>query len=623
MLAFHFSLISFAIPRKLDCWSPACRTHKSAENFHFELLLKGSTLNFVFLSKVSIFKYPASSSLQSKLKVQESMMIGLSSFDRGKKEAQLPSRSLPDGTSLLSSFDQEDQEAQLPSISLPDGTSILNSDGSGLDRIHDGIFIQPQTGFVIKTKSGKQQKMFVNVTFHDTIEVPGTKKKLDEKGKEVEGLNVPLSMGPIRKCSDKAGIECLVVDGIVNPVVRKEMEEDSTGSQRNFVCQLLMQCFDQKYKDLAPLDRKYSLPKMDYFGYIHVTSGEICRKKSDKVEVVKQYVRDTRSTPKIEEIDSILKQGTPRSPPLDLRISLQLLDGQMLSVQQYLDILKSSTGSNNEMLPCFLPDEEWDKSFPFIFDIGHDEEYCVTQIIVKASIPASDLDSMTVSASVYSLHLFGSTFQPTQCILPFPVESKSVICNVDRETLKLCVSVAVQTTSKDQNADVGSGPWLMARALSGGKANPKTKRKSTQDQKDLEKNAVSDISTDIMQESDPFHLQSLFPWNRHQSSGKQQGSLDGLPEDRFHNKDSVSQHLMQQQEGERTQKIKQSQDDKEERLRENDAEYVNAADFKTSGRKRASIENDGEHQEYLKRAEGVVKRCVDVEVNNLYWYKML
>lgn len=550
-------------------------------------------------------------------------IMELSSLDRGDKEEKLPSISLPDGISLLSSLDQGDKEAQLPSILLPGGATILNSDGSGLDRVHDGIFIRPQTGFVIKTKSGNQQKLFINVTFHDAMEEPGTKKKLDEKGKEVEGLNVPLSMGPIRKCSDKSGIECLVVDGIVNPVIRKEMEEDSTGSQRNFVCQLLMQCFDQKYKDLAPLDRKYSLPKMDYIGYIHVASGEICRKKSDNVEVVKQYVRDTRSKPKIEEIDSILTQGTPRSPPVDLCISLQLLNGQVLSVQQYLDILKRSTGSRNEVLPCFLPDEEWDKSFPFIFDICQDEEYCVTQMIVKASIRESDFDSITVSASVYSLHLSGSTFQPTQCILPFPVESKKIICNVDTETLELCVSMAVQTTSRDQSADVGSGPWLMARALSGGKANPKAKRKPTQDQQDLEKKAVSDISTDIMQANDPFHLQSLFPWNRYQSPGKQQGSLDGLPEDRFHNKDSVSQHLMQQQEGEKTQKIKLSQDDREERLRENDVEYVNAADFKTSGRKSASIKYDGDHQNYLKRAEGMVMRCVDVEVNNAYWYKML
>jgi len=535
----------------------------------------------------------------------------------------------------LSSLGREDKDEQLSSVLLPDGTSILNSDGSGLDRIHDGIFIEPQSGFTIKTKSGKQQKLFINVTFHDAIEEPGTKKKLDEKGKEVEGLNVPLSMGPIRKCSDKSGNVCLVVDGIVNPVIRKEMEEDTTGSQRNFVCQLLMQCFDQKYKDLAPLDRKYSLPKMDYIGYIHVTSGEICRKKSDKVEVIKQYVRDTRSTPKIEEIDrpkcdnrandSISKQGTPRSPPIDLHVSLQLLNGQVLSVQQYLDIIKNSTGSRNEMLPCILPDEEWDKSFPFIFDIGQDEEYCVTQMIVKASIQESDLNSMTVSASLYSLHLSGSSFQPTQCILPFLVESKNVTCSVDKETLEVCVSMAVfvQTTKKDHNADVGSGPWLIARALSGGKANPKAQRKSSQDQKDLGKNAVSDISTDIMQENDPFHFQSLFPWKRYQSSGKQQGSLDGLPEDRFHKKDSVSQHLMEQQEEDKSQKKKLSQDDREEHLRENDVEYINAADFKTSRRKSATTNDDGEHQEFLERAEGMVKRCMDVEVNNTYWYKML
>jgi hypothetical protein len=62
-----------------------------------------------------------------------------------------------------------------------------------------------------------------------------------------------------------------------------------------------MQCFDQKYKELSPLDRKYSLPNTKYIGYVNVKTGEIVRKMGKDVEICKQYIKDTSSRPKIVE----------------------------------------------------------------------------------------------------------------------------------------------------------------------------------------------------------------------------------------------------------------------------------------------------------------------------------
>ena len=513
------------------------------------------------------------------------------------------------------------EETPLPKISLPDGKSLFNSDGSGLDQAHEGIFIRPQPGFTIKTKSAKQQKLFINVTFHDAIQEPGTKKKLNEAGKEVEGLNLPLSMGLIRQCSDRAGNECIAVDGILNPVIRRQMEQDTTGSERNFVCQLLMQCFDQKYKDLAPLDRKYSLPKMCYIGYIHAISGEIVRKKSDKVEVLKQYVKDLRSTPKIEEVSrppfdtrKIEIESTSLSPSIDMHTSLQLSNGQGLSVQQYLNNIKVS----KESLPCYLP-EEWDQSLPLSADCNHNGDYKVTRVIVKASITQSHLSSMAISVSAYSLYISGPTFQPTQCILPFPVEPREAVCNINKETLELCVSMVVQTTDNGEDADVGSEQWLITRALSGGKPHPDPKRKSAQAQNSLEEKKDLDSITMSEMEDDPFHLQSIFPWKRDKPSEKKQDRLSGLPEDKYHEKDFSSQHLMQQHEEEKTQKRQRSQKDR----KETGIEYVNSAEFQPSKRDIVPIVNNREHQECLKSVEDMLKRCVDVEITNTYWFKML
>ena len=63
-----------------------------------------------------------------------------------------------------------------------------------------GITITPEPGFVVKTKRNSlQTKVFINVCTHEVIDKPGVKKKLDDKGEEVEGINIPMSVGANRK----------------------------------------------------------------------------------------------------------------------------------------------------------------------------------------------------------------------------------------------------------------------------------------------------------------------------------------------------------------------------------------------------------------------------------------
>ena len=92
----------------------------------------------------------------------------------------------------------------------------------------------------------------------------------------------------MRPGQDKSKNECLIVDIIVSPTVTTEANEDSTGKYRDFVCNLGIQCIENKYKDMGELDRKYKLPKLKYMG--------------GKIEA--QYIQDRSKMPKIEEVSS-------------------------------------------------------------------------------------------------------------------------------------------------------------------------------------------------------------------------------------------------------------------------------------------------------------------------------
>lgn len=102
---------------------------------------------------------------------------------------------------------------------------------------------------------------------HNEIAEPAMKKRLDESGQEVEGLNIPMSVGPGRPCTDKAGEMCVVFDIIVSPSVLSQAKEDATGKYRDFVCQLAIQSAENKHK--MPLDYRYKLPKgLKYIGQV-------------------------------------------------------------------------------------------------------------------------------------------------------------------------------------------------------------------------------------------------------------------------------------------------------------------------------------------------------------------
>lgn len=117
------------------------------------------------------------------------------------------------------------------------------------------------------------------------------KKRLDENGEEIEGLNIPMSVGPRKDDTDKAGVPCMVFDIMVNPTVVRDAVEDNVGKNKDFLCQLAIQSLEQKYK--LSLDRRYKLPKLKVHG-----------------ELQEQYIQDRKNMPKIEEVS--IKKAAPK-----------------------------------------------------------------------------------------------------------------------------------------------------------------------------------------------------------------------------------------------------------------------------------------------------------------------
>ena len=77
--------------------------------------------------------------------------------------------------STLENFEQQNQ------ILLPGGAASLGKDGIKAEE--KGIMITPVPGFTLKTRNlANNQKIFINICTHNDIDIPGIKKKLNDKG---------------------------------------------------------------------------------------------------------------------------------------------------------------------------------------------------------------------------------------------------------------------------------------------------------------------------------------------------------------------------------------------------------------------------------------------------------
>mmetsp|Transcript_24890 Transcript_24890/g.41478 ORF Transcript_24890/g.41478 Transcript_24890/m.41478 type:complete len:714 (-) Transcript_24890:90-2231(-) len=355
-----------------------------------------------------------------------------------------------------------------------------------------GITITPTAGFTYKTsRFADGMKVFINMAQHEAIDEPGMKKKLNENGEEIEGMNIPMSVGAPRSDQDKKGEACIVYDIIVNPVVVKEATADKTGKYRDFICQLGMQYLEQKYKE--DLDKRYKLPKLKYMG----------------PEIVSQYIQDRKAMPKIEEVSSSNNTSTGKTKNGEVgtkqgeseRMKVEVIDKELEYTCHWLEVNTNTAEqdgnedshgikcSSNENGLEYLPDTTTlDMEYYHLTPYNHSlveyidpvHEPPNTLAATKAIVLRMEYESYQLTVpqdarivlSPYRVHIKLPGYKKVICHLACAIQPACSYYTLQRP-YEGCVSkvalellLRIDARSWDEHADAGSKPWLMAQALS-------------------------------------------------------------------------------------------------------------------------------------------------------------
>ncbi len=583
-----------------------------------------------------------------------------------------PLQTNQDSTTLLDAFNANLQREKEDCVILPGGKTRLRGDGSGVDIRHDGVLVSPNVGFVLKTKvlRGKESKIFINICYHDEIERPGQKKKLDDNGNSVEGLNVPLSMSPIRICKDKANTPCLVVDAIVHPSVKGDMEKDQTGAHRDMLCMIIIQCFDQKYPECAPLDPKYKLPRLSYFGYVDSKTGDVVRKQGENTEVYKQNVRARKTQPKIEEItkpietlkrkkeeskanvcDKVQGYGIGKEennsnttkrrtlPTLDFQIKLKMAFGEEMDLDQFVRIAEEQLHRDGKEANLIVPIHK-NEGLPLLLDSRVCNTLIVRSIKISTKLPSFNEDTTQVEISAFMVHVTGNDFKDSKLVLPFCVDPGKTISAYDENSSTLTIDSIVASTLMEEDSDVGSQPWILAHALSSSKTKGSQSVKKTGGENAASSESKSSCKADLNECNgfhDPYHTRPIYLHNDHYTANgpkktEGQNELDvELPEDSFHAKDTLSQHWIHEQEREQKEKHEKRERERQERQSDESVEYVDAKDFKPGGKyyvskgSRSANESTGRDDNndlVLTKAEAFIRKKYNSSLSHDLWSKL-
>ena len=455
-------------------------------------------------------------------------------------------------------------------IALPDRRSELALDGSGIKELNNGVKVSPSPGFVVKSIScSLQRKIFINVCSSDAVAEPQNKIKLDNDGNEVSGLNVPIAVGTTRICKDHAGCISIAVDCIVHPVVVQKVQLDASGEYRDFVCQLVIHYVEQKFPDIASIDKKYKLPRLKYQGYVDRVTGDVVAQNHVDAVVVTQWVRDIRSQPKIEEIskpirkenyNSHLKNNVLESQEnyaskrvfrARIELYVELTDKTLSPILDFLqerfrrvdvcekdgketplDYLTPKTvlfeiPENNEEN---LHNSQLFKE-PFLADPPDDIEHMVIHVCLSREAVSSAV--IQLSAGICKISADG--FITTTVVLPFWVNTKSATCiRSSPETSGLLV-VRIQLCRNSlmcDTPDPGSRPWMLTEALKNGSNVDSTRTAGS--------GARRSFIGPLMPQNDP-----IFDELVHECADDMQLEL---PEDKFHAQDMTSRYMLEMQE---------------------------------------------------------------------------
>ena len=516
-------------------------------------------------------------------------------------------------------------------VALPDLEHELSIDGDlGIRQKDDGIWVIPKAGFVIKTTAKsrdsfveKRFKVFINVCSSEHIEKPGEKTRLDDEGKEVSGMNIPISVGPVRPCKDKKGQSSVAVDCIVNPKVIDDIKLDSGGSFRDFVCQMMLSYVESKYSNkFASVSRQYGLPKMKYHAYVHSDTGELVSHLNKFASLVKQRVKSKRA-PTIEEI----KPTAHRKPSQTSEVSLngdntvssmaqnelnictecQLEEG---SAVKLADLIAYYRGNDDtlSLIEEYAPMDDRGLKHPIITDVPQFNGLRIEKlrIITTGSVIHStfSLKDIKVQVSAWMCFLSIKGYQPSEIIFPFCIDTSTAKCHYDRCTLSLVITAELEGNNLFNEPDIGSRPWTLAKGL----------------ERKTKKSAVSSKDRTVSSSSDRCKLfTETFENNRNDSVVE----IDSLPEDKFHAADAYSQCILEKQRQERSEKANDKSRPKSGH--QDGIEYLDIADFQPGGKHFDKESEDVSYRNhgYASQSKGSVRWKTGSAIKNNLWTELL
>eukprot|EP01039_Chlorochromonas_danica_P010182 gene10182-11266_t len=507
----------------------------------------------------------------------------------------------------------------------------------------NGISITPLPGFCFKTKETVSlRKVFINVVQHEAVGEPAIAKRLDHEGKEVEGLNVPMSVGPMRVENDKKGAPSSVYDVIVHPSVVADCLADPN-RHRDFVCQLCIQSIEQKYG--GSYDRRYKVPKLSYMGS----------------NVASQVVQDRSKQPSIQEVQKTAGERKTSKPILssnsstNSKLSAQPEDELIASLHWMVDnspsngdshekfdrlcehlLLKVSSGANviqSESIFGVVKMVAVDRDYVEPTDGGPQGAFAIA---VEAEITCYEASagSVTVNVSPYRIEVKVVGYENWTCYLPVVVLPERVFYKllamegyVSRKVLQ--IFLPVDQTRWEASADPGSKPWLLAQALA--RDGHELNRKEYVNHNSSDENSVvlpeSRFHLSLPDDVDPYTGVKIDNFVGESSTREVEGEEDELPEDRFHQKDAASSFLINQREQARKDKWAKHEREKAERANDPNVEYIEMEDFRPGGKfgpqlsTKASVADGGNENQTgdqnLSRAADVLGQTLGPKQNAL------
>lgn len=451
----------------------------------------------------------------------------------------------------------------------PDRDAPITIPGQKKPEDTPGVDIHPEPGFVLKTKRvGDGLKTFLNICQHEALAKPAVKKRLDEDGNEVEGMNCPMSIGPARTGKDKEGKDCLIFDMIVNPAVLEDCGKADGGKHKDFICQMGMQVIEGKHN--MELDKRYKLPKIKYMG-----------------EVVPQRIQDRAKMPNIEEV-------SPSSSGNKTKKKAVSVVEELKPLVQLEGVARWSSGQT-------LQDACWDKQY---VEPIEEPPQGATGFVVSTTVALENLatgavkvEDVGIAVSPYKVQLTLPDHKPLILALPAAIIPSDVTCALTRpegstRRVSLTLTLPLLLNAPANVVDAGSKQWLVSQAMRGrDDGNPYLPEEEDDEGKENKKsddaNKDGAVEEDALPE-DRFHLK--LPKDVDQYTGvKNEGAAeeeDLLPEDRFHKADAQSSFHINQRDQSIKDKWSKHAEEKAQRDAEADpnVEYIDVDDFKAGGK---------------------------------------